>query len=180
MIQDHAPVDDDCREDDIEQMEDVDREQHGEFDHHMDEQDVDWFVDTASESEEDDPVVEHKDVSALPAEKQHSGARNRVAHVQPEYIRLRDLGLSVRPPGCSLGIDPVAKNWRAGTDRSSHFSRSFSDTTRTSWQALIRVMELMLDAYLKENSNKHHELKLVRHQLARIRKLRSEEPPHKD
>lgn len=159
----------------------MDQEQHGEFDHHMHEQEVEWFSDTASESEEDETMVEHKDNSMPPAEKQHGGARNRVAHAQPEYVRLRDLGLSVRPPGCTLGIDPVAKNWRAGTDLSSHFSRSFSDTTRTSWQALLRVMELMLDSYLKENSDKHHhELKLVKHQLARIKKLRSDEPPHQD
>ena len=62
---------------------------------------------------------------------------------------------------------------------SSHFNRSYGPGLRTSWQALLIVMELMLEAYLLENSGGDN-LKLVKHQLARIKKLRKDEPPHKD
>ena len=97
---------------------------------------------------------------------------------QPEYARLRELGLAVRPAGCFLGIHPGSQVWRSASSTSIHFSRSFGKA-RTSWQALLRVMELMLDSYVSENLGKH-DVKLVKHQLSRIRKLRLEEPPHQD
>ena len=106
------------------------------------------------------------------------GSRVPAAALQPEYVRLRELGLAVRPAGCYLGIHPEAGVWRSASPKSIHFSRSFGKA-RTSWQALLRVMELMLDSYVNENLGKH-DTKLVKHQLNRIRKLRQEEPPHQD
>ena len=96
---------------------------------------------------------------------------------QEEYQRLRALGLHLRPQGCFLGIHPACGVWRAGVSAEVHFSRSFGKS-RSSWQALLRCMELMLESYL--NSGIGEDRKHVKHQLLRIRKLRSEEPPHKD
>ena len=103
--------------------------------------------------------------------------RIRALESQPAYQRLKELGLTARPNGCSLGIHPSARVWRSSSTGSSHYSRSFDgETGRTSWQALLRVVELMLESFLQVNSTD----KLVKHQLARIKKLRSEEPQHKD
>lgn len=145
-----------------------------EFKHTADETEMFWFQDTESEQEEEDDS-EH-------ATHEPKAEKGRVPALEKtkEYLDLKALGLSVRPTGCSLGIHPGARVWRASTSTSSHFSRSFGESSgRTSWQALLRVMELMLDSYVSENSNEH-ELKLVKHQLARIRKLRKQEPTHKD
>lgn len=103
--------------------------------------------------------------------------RIRALESQPAYQRLKDLGLAARPNGCSLGIHPSARVWRSSSTGSSHYSRSFDgESGRTSWQALLRVVELMLESFLQVNSTD----KLVKHQLARIKKLRSEETQHKD
>ena len=114
------------------------------------------------------------------SQDQPNGHALRVPAVekQAEYVRLKDMGLSVRPPGCYLGIHPSAKVWRAGSCNSIHYSRSYGKS-RTSWQALLRVMELMLDTYVNDNSGSH-DVKLAKSQLSRIRKLRHQEPPHED
>ena len=175
MIKDHAYVDEVCAEDQPDHIDDVEPEGHGEFECiedenlHMDDADVTWFNDTEDESESDD------DTGTAPAEHV---SRVRALESQPEYVRLKELGLSIRPPGCSLGIHPGAGVWRSSAGASSHFGRSYPHA-RTSWQALLRVMELCLEAYLEQNSGVH-DSKMVKHQLSRIRKQRQQEPPHKD
>ena len=103
--------------------------------------------------------------------------RVRAVEDQPEFQKLQEMGLSTRPPGCSLGIHPKAMVWRSYSQGTPHFSRSFQLTSgRNSWQALLRVMELMLEAYQGNNPKD----KYVKLQLARIRQLREQEPSHKD
>ena len=103
--------------------------------------------------------------------------RVRALGDRPEFQRLKSLGLSVRPQGCMLGIHPAARVWRAASETSSCFSRSFDGSSnRTAWQALLRVFELMLESYVTS----HAKDKLAKNQLNRIRDLRSQEPTHKD
>ena len=103
--------------------------------------------------------------------------RVRALESQPEYQKLKELGLAIRPDGCTLGIHPAAHVWRSAIVGSTWFSRSFTKSAgRNSWQALLRVVELMLESFLELNPKD----KLAKHQLARIKKIRSEEPPHKD
>lgn len=176
MIANHAPIDDDFGEDQPEPIADDDGK-HGEFeyedDHGPHDSELEWFDDTCSENSENDQTAT---LEAVPSG--HGGKRVPAVEKQAEYLRLRDMGLSVRPPGCSLGIHPGSCVWRSATSGSIHFSRSYG-AARTSWQALLRVMELMLESYVAENSSCSG-LKLVKNQLHRIRKLRGQEPPHQD
>ena len=124
-----------------------------------------FICDTESEGEPE-PLPEQKLLGK-------ACVRVRAVESQPEFQRLKDLGLAIRPEGCSLGIHPANRVWRSSTVSSSHFSRSFDGSSgRNSWQALLRVMEMMLDTSPKA---KH-----VKAQLAQIKKLRGEEPEHKD
>lgn len=103
--------------------------------------------------------------------------RVRAVESQPEFQRLKTLGLAIHPEGCTLGIHPANRVWRSSSASSSHFSRSFDGSAgRNSWQALLRVVEMMLESYLDSNPKSKH----VKAQLAQIKKLRSEEPQHKD
>lgn len=103
--------------------------------------------------------------------------RVRALDDRPEFQRLKSLRLSVRPQGCMLGIHPAARVWRAASETSSCFSRSFDGSSnRTAWPALLRVFELMLESYVTSNAKD----KLAKNQLSRIRDLRSQEPTHKD
>lgn len=123
------------------------------------------FVETGSESEEEVPAMFAK------------AQRVRCLESQPEYQRLRDLGLATRPFGCSVGCHPAARVYRASSADSSHFSRSWDgDSGRNAWQALLCVMELMLKSHLESNSQD----RLARRQLAKIQSLRANEPPHSD
>lgn len=156
--QDHGAPDLEVCGEDCDQKSDDDEEQlHPDMMPYM-------FVDTGSESE-GEPVP-----SSL------TGAtRVRSLESQPEYQRLKEMGLTVRPNGCCLGCHPSARTYRAWYAGSTHFSRSFGDKVgRTPWQALLRVMQLMLEAYLESNATD----KLAKKQLARIVGLRDMEPPH--
>lgn len=96
---------------------------------------------------------------------------------QPEFIRLRDLNLHTRPDGCILSIHLDGRCWRSQVDGYPHYSRSFNGVkSRNSWQALLRVMELMLQDYCASHSSDKH----AKSQLSKIRKLRAEEPVHDD
>lgn len=123
------------------------------------------FVDTDSDSEGEacDPIFA-------------KAKRVRVLESQPEYQRLKDLGLATRPHGCSLGCHPAARVYRAQSACSAHFSRSWGSDGRNAWQALLRVVELMLESHIKVNASD----RLARKQLGKIQGLRAAEPPHKD
>lgn len=181
MLEDHGLNDALCDEDEVNHNDIADGQHHGEFGLvddeccQMDEAEFTWFDETDDECEGDgdegpaEPPIDSSDVPA---------ARVRVLEAQPEYVRLKDLGLSMRPAGCTLGIHPGAQVWRSSSSTSAHFGRSYGHA-RTSWQALLRVMELMLDAYIQENSGSH-DVKMVKSQLGRIRKFRQQEPSHPD
>ncbi len=133
-----------------------------------------WMLMCNTESEDED-YHENSEVNEAAFGKHVK--RCPAVDSRPEYQRLRELGLAVKPSGCSLGIHPSARVWRASSSVSSHYSRSFEGSSgRSPWQALLRVMELMLESFLETNSKE----KLVKHQLSRIKKLRAEEPAHKD
>ncbi|CAE7274060.1 unnamed protein product [Symbiodinium sp. CCMP2592] len=96
---------------------------------------------------------------------------------QPEYLRLRDLNLHTRPDGCILSIHLDGRCWRSQAEGCPHYSRSYNGVkSRNSWQALLRVMELMLQDYCASHPSDKH----AKSQLSRIRKLRAEEPAHDD
>ena len=102
--------------------------------------------------------------------------RTRVHESRPEYQELDKLGLVARPPGCSIGVHPGAKVWRASAPSGSNHGRSFSETAgRNAKQALMRVVELMLTDYLTGTKDRQAKV-----QLERIKDLRSKEPSHKD
>lgn len=141
-------------------------------DHHSDEEQLHpdmmpyMFVDTGSESEgEGEPLP-----SCM------TGAtRVRSLESQPEYQKLKEMGLTDRPDGCCLGCHPAAKTYRGWCQGSTHFSRSYGGKSgRSPWQALLRVMQLMLGSFLET----HGTDKRVRKQLARIVALIEKEPPH--
>ena len=52
----------------------------------------------------------------------------------PEYNRLKDLGLHIRPAGCALAVKPTKKKQRACRQ-----------------QALLIIMKLLLEAHLESN-----------------------------
>ena len=126
------------------------------------------FMDTDSESEDEACLAICADAK-----------RVRSLETQPEYQRLKDMGLHTRPHGCVLGCHPAARVYRAWSTGSKHFSRSFGGSghgDRTPWQALLRVMELMLQSHL----DVHVHDKLAKKQLVRIQHPRAAEPPHAD
>lgn len=124
------------------------------------------FVDTDSDSE----------VEAIPTAL--SGVKRvRCLASQPEYERLKSLGLATRPEGCTLGCHPSARVYRAWCQGSTHFSRSYGEASgRSPWQALLRVMELMLESFVQSNAQN----KLAKKQLNKIKALRADEPAHAD
>lgn len=128
-----------------------------------------WMFVRDSDSEDDDEEANVKGST--------HATRERVVESRPEYIRLKEAGLHLRPGGCTLGIHPSACTWRSSAATSAHFGRSFNATSgRTSYQALLIVMELMLNSHVKSNPDDA----LARKQLSRVRKARKLEPPHKD
>ena len=103
----------------------------------------------------------------------------RVAQLDklPEYKRLKDLGLHVRPAGCALAVNPTKKVWRGHGGESVHYSRAWDGTKkRTCWQALLIIMKLLLEAHLELSPRD----KLAKKQLSAISNLRAKEPPHDD
>lgn len=178
LIQDCQQDEPECGEDETEQCDGMYGPEYDAVENDDHDMHVEWFDDSESESSGDECDVLPGSTEDGGDVSHHHGSRNPAVHLQPEYAKLRSMNLHTRPAGCYLGIDPVGKVWRAATSTSSHYGRSYG-LQRSSWQALLRVMELMLDAFISENSE-NPDMKLIKHQLSRIRKLRKEEPPHKD
>ncbi|CAK9061117.1 unnamed protein product [Durusdinium trenchii] len=156
---------------------DADAFLHDEFNDGDDERDPDMNKWLLLEDSEGSDGSEEEEPPELLAKAFGTFTRARAVEKQPEFQRLAELGLAVRPPGCWLGIHPAAKVWRSASTGSPYFSRSFNPTPgRDAWQALLRVFELMLQSFLATNPKE----KLVKHQLARIQRLRQEEPGHAD
>ena len=127
-----------------------------------------WLLIQGTDSESDDEPVPGFKVGYT---------RVRVMESRPEYKRLMDMGLAGRPAGCTLGIHPSARVWRSGCEGSPHFSRSYEGSSgRTAWQALLLVVELMLQSHVDKNPSD----KLAKKQLLRVRALGEEEPKHPD
>ena len=72
----------------------------------------------------------------------------KASHLEavPEFQRLREMGLHVRPHGCMLGVQPHQKVWRGYGGDSVHYARTWGGATkkRSCWQALLIVMQLLL------------------------------------
>ena len=103
--------------------------------------------------------------------------RVRVCEQRKEFQELDKLGLVDRPVGCSIGIHPGNEMWRAFAPGCKNHGRSYSSTSgRTAKQALLRVVELMLQDHLQHNPKD----RLAKSQLQRVREARQNEPKHKD
>ena len=130
-----------------------------------------YAKDTDSESEEE--MVDKKHISS----KDLAKSRRAAVENRPEYQKIKALGLAVRPEGCSLGIHPEACVWRSYGGGSSHYGRSFGATSgRNALQALLRVIELMLQGHL----TLHPKDRLAKCQLEKVKAARAAEPKHKD
>eukprot|EP00438_Fugacium_kawagutii_P014417 Skav236072 [mRNA] locus=scaffold2211:163348:163878:+ [translate_table: standard] len=117
------------------------------------------------------------DTSGEKAEVNSKATRQAAVESRPEYQELKKLGLTIRPEGCSLGIHPQAQVWRSYGGGSGHYGRSFGPSSgRTPKQALLRVIELMLEGHIKL----HPKDKLAKKQLQDVRAARAAEPEHKD
>lgn len=129
-----------------------------------------WLYLQNSESEpEDDMPQEVHDKNKI--------TRRRVCEEQSEYQDLHNLGLTERPAGCSIGIHPASKVWRACAAGSQHHGRCFGPSSgRTARQALLRVIELMLVDHMQQCPTD----RLAKRQLERVRSAREAEGPHKD
>lgn len=104
-------------------------------------------------------------------------ARQAAVESRPEYQELKELGLTIKPEGCSLGIHPSAQVWRSYGGGSGHYGRSFGPASgRTPKQALLRVIQLMLEGHIKL----HPKDKLAKKQLLNVQAARAAEPEHKD
>lgn len=109
------------------------------------------------------------------APKHLPGGRVKAFKDRPEFIQLESEGLTDRPSGCSIGVHPGARQWRAYAEESTFFGRSWG-ANRTPRQALLRVLQLMLESYCA----KHKHDGLARKQLKRVGNAREAEPPHAD
>ena len=152
----------------------------------------DWKVPSGEEHQTDDELdpslqsgllfVRDSDseVECSDGEKPEAGAkrgRATAVELRPEYIEIKNLGLAVRPENCSLGIHPGAQVWRSYGGGSSHYGRSFGkESGRNAKQALLRVIELMLQGHLAL----HPKDRLAKSQLQRVQTARAKEPLHKD
>ena len=128
-----------------------------------------WMFLCNSDSEDDLDVNAKGSVPNLP------GVRVRTFKDRPEFIELEQAGLTERPAGCSVGVHPAAKQWRAYSEDSVYYGRSWGEN-RTPRQALLRVLELMLEAHCA----KHKHDRFARKQLQRVTITRQAEPPHAD
>eukprot|EP00435_Cladocopium_sp_Y103_P054588 s1070_g17.t2 len=103
-----------------------------------------------------------EDEGAEGADRRLPGSRVRAFKDRPEFAQLESEGLTDRPAGCTVGVHPAGKQWRAYTEDSTYFGRSWG-VNRTPRQALLRVFQLMLEAYCA----KHKHDRLAKRQLDR-------------
>ncbi|CAK9006562.1 Malate dehydrogenase 2, partial [Durusdinium trenchii] len=97
------------------------------------------------------------------------GARKRVhtAEEREEFKELKAKGLTLRPPGTTVGVHPQARVWRAYCQDSTYFGRSWGGTSgRSPKQALLLVFRLMLGEHVKLNPADH----FARKQCDRVHK----------
>ena len=111
----------------------------------QDEPEIDgWCMVDSDDEDEKQPASE-----GTPGQELEK-SRVAAAHLRPEYITLAEKGLTNRPTGCTIGMYPSGKMWRAGLllQKGKHFGRSWG-ADRTPRQALIRVIILMLEQHLE-------------------------------
>ena len=125
-----------------------------------------WMFLQNSDSEDED---------AEGAARHLPGIRVKCFRDRPEFVQLEAEGLAERPEGCTVGVHPAGRQWRAYTQDSTYFGRSWG-ANRTPRQALLRVFQLMLEAYCAQ----HKHDRLARRQLERVTNARNAEPPHAD
>ena len=152
LLQNNAADDQDDSEDERGPADDVQGPGHCEFEHYqnhedvaLDEGGVEWFAETDSG---DSDVDTAEPENGLSDSKRHlGGTRIPAVEGQMEYIKLKELGLHIRPQGCYLGIHLAAQVWRAASAHSAHFSRSWGKH-RTSWQQSGMRMRCLTLHYL--------------------------------
>jgi hypothetical protein len=101
--------------------------------------------------------------------------------LRPEYADLRSEGLTARPEGCRLAFHADKKTWRScyvmGSGTCRNHSREFGPhCKRTARQALLRVIELMLEDYVSVVTSD----KLAISNLRKVTAARRKESPHTD
>lgn len=128
------------------------------------------------DSESEDEIEIQKEHAATSTSKSKT-SRLAAVEERSEYQELKSQDLTFRPDGCSLGIHPGAQCWRAYGGGSKHYGRCFGHASgRTAKQALLRVIELMLEGHLEANPKD----KMAKGQLKRVQSARAAEPAHKD
>ena len=111
---------------------------------------VDGWKFADSSGEEDDPTI------------------GEIAKKRPEFQELKDLGLTDKPAGGSIGVHVDATMWRARAATGTTYGRSWGPTSgRTPKQALIRCLVLMWTAHCESNADD----KLAHKILGRLRKM---------
>ena len=128
-----------------------------------------WLFIHESDSECEMDEEGHKKASTI--------TRTRICEDRIEYQELEALGLVERPQGCAIGIHPGNEVWRASASGGTFHGRSYSATSgRTARQALLRVVQLMLQDHVEKNPKD----RLAKGQLQRVNDARAKEPKHKD
>ena len=103
--------------------------------------------------------------------------RIRAVADRAEYRELSELGLTVRPAGCSIGVHPGGFVWRACASGGAHHGRSFGPKSgRSAKQALLAVIQCTL----VDHTNVNPKDRLAKNQLSKVREAIAAEPPHKN
>ena len=104
------------------------------------------------DSDEDDNGGDGADDGA----KHVSKHRVPVAEERPEFIELKNKGLTLRPENTSIGVHPGAQVWRGYCTDSTYYGRSWGGSTgRTPKQALLLVLRLVLGEHCKVHPTDH-------------------------
>ena len=159
------------------------RDQDEAHDHNLEDQDL--LAEPESGAEDLDPQLHSswmficesdEDEEELgPGSKSLPGTRVKAFDSRPEFLKLEAEGLTSRPAGYSIGVHPSGRQWRAFAADGRQWGRSWGKN-RSPRQALLRVLQLMMEAYCDANKQD----RLARKQLQRIINAREAEEPHRD
>eukprot|EP00435_Cladocopium_sp_Y103_P064784 s286_g26.t1 len=104
------------------------------------------------DSDEDDEGGDGADGEGKPGPKH----RVRAAEERPEFIELKNQGLTLRPANTSIGVHPGAQVWRGYCTDSTYYGRSWGGSTgRSPKQALLLVLRLVLGEHCKVHPTDH-------------------------
>ena len=136
-----------------------------------DEEDLDPNLHEGWEFAESDASGNEEEVEPSDPAFAAGNTRTKQLILRDEYGELHNLGLTDRPAGCQIGVHPAAMKWRSFSFHagSQHFARSWGPRSgRTARKALLRVLELMLEAHC----NAVPKDSLAKKQLRKIKKTR--------